>query len=152
MKTIPPTVPSALILGIWAAENRTAIVGALRDECGNLVPDVLTATGERWTTVVQALDCAAMLDVAHVLILSNDVGLVRALSPPFEGPAPTCTERVWFSRHDWADIPSGGDPLHWQALRTLGGRWGGRFRAMQVDDLPKARELWQQSHRKSTTQ
>lgn len=149
---ISPTAPDALILGIWEAENRVAIVGALRDECGNMLHDVLHVAGQRWTTVVQALECAALLDVGGVVILSNSAGLVRALSPPFEGPAPTCTERVWFSRHDWADIPSGGDPQHWQALRLLGGKWGGRFRAMQVDDLPKARELWQQSHRKSTTQ
>ena len=28
---------------------------------------------------------------------------------------------------------------HWRALRLLGGALGGRFRAIQVDDLPKAR-------------
>jgi hypothetical protein len=43
------------------------------------------------------------------------------------------------------DVGYGGDPQHWQALCLLGGRWGGRFRAMLVEDLPKARQLWQYS-------
>ena len=78
-----------------------------------------------------------------MLILSNDAALVRALSPPFRPPTPTERRRIFYSREEWVDVGWGGDPQQWQALCLLGGRWGGRFRAMQVDDLPKARELWQ---------
>ena len=145
MKPLSPAAPSTLLLGIWAAENRVAAVGALRDECGNTTPDVLQLGGERWTTLVQALECAALMDVAHVLILSNDAALVGALSPPFSPPPPDRTERHWFNRSEWVDVGVGGDVQHWRALQLLGGRWGGQFRAMLVDDLPKARELWQQS-------
>lgn len=141
---IPPSVPNALLLGLWVAEERAAITASLRDEYGNTTSDVLALTGEPWTVVVQALECAELMDVQYVVLLSNDLGLVSALSPPFAAPPADRKERVWFSRTDWADIPSGGNPDHWQALRLIGGRWGGRFRAMCVSDLPKARELWQQ--------
>lgn len=140
---IAPSVPNALLLGIWVAEKRAALTAAVRDECGHVCPDVLLLTGEPWTTVVQALEQAALMDVSNIVILSNDPALVSALSPPLAAPEPDRRERVWLSRADWVDIPSGGNPDHWQVVRFLGGRWGGRFRAMQVDDLPKARELWQ---------
>jgi hypothetical protein len=43
------------------------------------------------------------------------------------------------------DVGEGGDVGHWRALHLLGGQWGGRFRAMAVQDLPKARALWAES-------
>ena len=144
MKLLPINAPNALLLGIWAAENRAAVVGSLRDECGNVTPDVLALAGEPWTTLVQALECAALMDVRHVVILSNDAVLVGALNPPFKPPPPTRMERVFYSRTEWVDVGVGGDVAHWRALQLLGGRWGGQFRVMLVDDLPKARELWQQ--------
>jgi len=144
--------PNTLLLGIWAAENRAAITGSLTDWRGDTLSDVLACTGEPWTTLVRALECAQVVGAGDVLILSNDAALVRALSPPLAVPAPTRTERVFYSRTEWADVGTGGDAQHWQALRLLGGQWGGRFKAMQVDDLPKARELWQsQSKSKSQT-
>ena len=142
--TLSPATADALLLGIWHADGRAACTGVLRDWQGETVPDVLSLTGQPWTILAQALAAAECIDAGHILILSNDADLVRALSPPFRPPAPTQTRRIFYSREEWVDVGWGGDAQHWQALCLLGGRWGGRFRAMQVDDLPKARELWAQ--------
>ena len=142
--TLSPATPDALLLGIWHADGHAALTGALRDWQGETVPDVLSLTGQPWTILAQALAVAEQCDVGNVVILSNDADLVRALSPPFRPPAPTQSRRIFYSRDEWVDEGWGGDAQQWQALCLLGGRWGGRFRAMQVDDLPKARELWQQ--------
>ena len=142
---LSPATADALLLGIWHADGRAALTGALRDWQGETVPDVLALTGQPWTVLVQALTEAERIDAGSVLILSNDADLVRALSPPFRPPAPTQTRRVFYSRDEWVDVGWGGDAQQWQALQLLGGRWGGRFRAMLVDELPKARELWAQS-------
>ena len=137
------TTPDALLLGIWSANGHAAATCAIRDWQGNTVPDALALTGEPWTVLVQALAEAERIDAGSVVVLTNDVDLVRALSPPFRPPAPTEHRRIFYSREEWVDVGWGGDPQQWQALRLLGGRWGGQFRAMVVDDLPKARELWQ---------
>ena len=145
---ISPATSDALLLGIWHADGRAALTGVLRNWQGETVPDVLAYTGQPWTVLVQALTEAECIDAGHILILSNDADLVRALSPPFRPPAPTQTRRIFYSREEWVDVGYGASDgegaAHWQALRLLGGRWGGRFRAMQVDDLPKAREMWEQ--------
>ena len=141
---ISPTTPDALLLGLWVANGHAAATGAVRDWQGNTVPDVLSLTGQPWTILAQALAAAECIDAGHILILSNDADLVRALSPPFRPPAPTQTRRIFYSREVCVDVGWGGDPQHWQALQLLGGRWGGRFRAMLVEDLPKAREMWGQ--------
>ena len=142
---ISPATADALLLGIWHADGRAACTGVLRDWQGETAPDVLALTGQPWTVLVQALAEAERIDAGSVLILTNDADLVRALSPPFRPPAPTQTRRVFYSRDEWVDVGWGGDAQQWQALQLLGGRWGGRFRAMLVDELPKARELWAQS-------
>ena len=142
---LSPTTPDALLLGLWVANGHAAATGAVRDWQGNTVPDVLSITGQPWTILAQALEEAERIDAGNVVILSNNADLVRALSPPFRPPAPTQTRRIFYSREEWVDVGYGGDSQQWQALQMLGGRWGGRFRAMQVDDLPKARELWAQS-------
>ena len=142
--TLSPATADAILLGIWHADGRAACTGALRDWQGETVPDVLAITGEPWTVLVQALTAAQCIDAGSVLILSNDADLVRALSPPFPPPTPTEHRRIFYSREEWVDVGFGGDPQHWQALQLLGGRWGGQWRVMVVEDLPKARELWQQ--------
>jgi len=143
--TLSPATADALLLGIWHADGRAAITGALRDWQGETVPDVLSLTGQPWTILAQALAVAEQCDVGNVVILSNDADLVRALSPPFRPPAPTQSRRIFYSRDEWVDVGWGGDLQQWQVLCLLGGRWGGQFRAMLVDELPKARELWAQS-------
>ena len=144
--TPTPTTPDTLLLGIWSANGHAAATAALRNWQGETIADVLELTGQPWTVLVQALTEAARIDVGNVVILTNDAGLVRALSPPFRPPAPTeQRQRIFYSRTEWVDVGWGGDVEQWQALQLLGGTWGGRFRAMQVDDLPKARELWEQS-------
>lgn len=146
--TLSPATADALLLGIWHADGRAALTGVLRDWQGETVSDVLALTGQPWTILAQALAAAECIDAGHILILSNDADLVRALSPPFRPPAPSRSQRIFYSRSEWVDVGWGAgsdeDAAHWQALRLLGGRWGGRFRAMQVDDLPKAREMWEQ--------
>ncbi len=139
-----PAAPDTLLLGIWSAHGHAAATAALRNWQGETIADVLELTGQPWTVLVQALTEAARIDVGNVVILTNDAGLVRALSPPFTPPAPTQRQRIFYSRTEWVDVGWGGDVEQWRALQLLGGTWGGRFRAMQVDDLPKARELWEQ--------
>lgn len=141
-----PTLDTAntLILGCYVAEGHCAITGTLLDCQYETVPDVLTVTGAAWPALVEALATAATIDPAHVLILSNDEGLVKALSPPFQAPAPATWKRVRLAKDEYGNVGLGGDPSHWQALQTLTMGWGGRFRAMQVNHLPKAKELWQQ--------
>ena len=146
---LSPSTADAILLGIWHADGRAACTGALRDWQGETVPDVLAITGQPWTVLVQALMAAECIDAGSVLILSNDAALVRALSPPFL--AIQQPDRAWVDMAPFPWLPAdpvmapvGGDPQQWQALCLLGGRWGGRFRAMLVDDLPKARGLWQQ--------
>lgn len=136
-------LPNTLLLGVWLAAGRAAITGSLLNLDGDTLPDVLALGGEPWTAIVQALEQGALMEARNVVILSNDRALVQALSPPIAPPKPTHTERVFYSRTEWADVGMGGDAQHWRALCLLGGRWGGRFKAIQVNDLPKARELWQ---------
>lgn len=142
---ISPATPDTLLLGIWSAAGRAALTASLRDWAGDTVSDVLVITGQPWTIIVQALSEAERIDAGNVVILTNDVDLVQALSPPFRPPAPTQTQRIFYGRTEWVDVKWGGDMDHWQALAQLGGRWGGQWRVMQVSDLPKARELWEQS-------
>jgi hypothetical protein len=52
------TTPDTLLLGIWAANDHAAAVAALRDWQGDTIADVLTATGQPWTVLVQALVAA----------------------------------------------------------------------------------------------
>ncbi len=145
--------PDTLPVGIWSAPTpagpHAAAVASLRNWQGDTIADVLAATGQPWTVLVQALGVAEQCDVGGVVILTNDGALVRALSPPFRPPAPTQTKRIFYSRTEWVDVgwgaSDGEGAAHWQALAQLGGRWGGQFKVMQVEDLPKARELWQQS-------
>jgi hypothetical protein len=137
------STPNTLILGIWHADDRAAITGTLLDCQCEAVPDVLTATGPAWPALAEALTVAAAVDPAHVLILSNDAALVKALSPPFRPPTPTAWQRIWVAKGEYGNVGLGGDPAHWQVLVALGMRWGGNFRAMQVDDLPRAQQLWQ---------
>jgi len=150
---ISPAVPNALLLGIWVAEGRAAVTGAIRDARGNTLPDVLALAGGPWTALVQALEQAEIMDVANVVILSNDAALVQALSPPFAPPKPDREEWIDMAPFPWLKaemrrVPVGGGAQHWRALCLLGGRWGGHFRAMVVSDLPKARELWQSEQQK----
>ena len=148
-KSLTAASPDTLLVGIWSAATpagpHAAAVGSLRNWQGDTIADVLECTGQPWTVLVQALAVAEGCDVGGVVILTNDGALVRALSPPFKPPAPTQTKRIFYSRTEWVDVGFGGDADHWQALCLLGGRWGGQWRVMQVEDLPKARELWQQS-------
>ena len=142
--------PNTLLLGAWIAEDRAAITGSLISEYGDMLPDALQLAGEPWTALVQALEQAAMMSVRHVVVLTNSAALAGSLSPPFAPPPPDRMERIdmapfpWL-KAEWSQAPVGGNASHWRALLLLGGKWGGCFRAVLVDDLPKARELWQQS-------
>lgn len=142
-RSLPVTTEDTLLLGVWVAEGRAAVTGALIDVDGNTVPDALALCAPLWPALAQALKAGEQMDVRHVFLFTNDGTLVQALSPPFAPPAPTGTKRVWYSRTEFTDVGTGGDPHHWQALRLLGGRWGGRFRVRQAADIPGARALWE---------
>jgi hypothetical protein len=140
-----PTDAGTLTLGLWAADGHAALTATLRDWQGEAIADALALTGQPWTILAQALAQAALMGAEAVVILTNAGDLVRALSPPFAPPPPAQTQRIFYSRGEWVDVGYGGDAAHWQVLAALGGQWGGRFKAMMVGDLPKARELWQYS-------
>lgn len=143
MKPIIDT-PDTLIVGYYLESGFAAAVGSLRCDDGSLQTDVFSTVAAPWEALCQVLDTAKMVDARHILILCNDANLVQALSPPFQAPAPATWKRVWLAKGEYGQVGIGGDPFHWQALQTLTMGWGGRFRAMQVNHLPKAKELWQQ--------
>ena len=73
-----------------------------------------------------------------MVVLSND-GAGAGPSASTAARPPTHTERVVYSRTEWADVGMGGD------MQQLAGAvcWaadGGRSKAIQVNDSPKARE------------
>lgn len=137
--------PDTVVVGLYSQDGRVSLTGALRTEAGDLRPDVLAMQGGgTWAALAQALADVQTVGTAHLLLLTNDADLVAALTPPIRAPAPTATHREWFGRDDWIDVGYGGDADHWQVLRLLGVRWAGRWRCQLVDDLPKARELWEQ--------
>ena len=53
--------PNTFLLGVWLAEGRAALTGSLISEYGDTLPDVLNLAGEPWTTLVQALEQAAVM-------------------------------------------------------------------------------------------
>jgi hypothetical protein len=139
------TTPDTVVVGLYSQGGRVSLTGALRTEIGALRPDVLAVQGGgTWAALAQALADVQTVGTAHLLLLTNDADLVAALTPPIRAPAPTATHREWFGRDDWIDVGYGGDADHWQVLRLLGVRWAGRWRVQLVEDLPKARELWEQ--------
>jgi len=137
------TTDDTILLGAWVAEDRAAVTGALRSVDGTLRTDVLAAAGAPWPALRQALETAQIIGTRHVLLLTNDGELKRALSPPFRAPKPDRTQRHFRSKTEWTDVGWGGDADHWRVLCLLGGVWGGCFNVQLVDDLPGARELWQ---------
>ena len=149
-----PTIDTAntLILGCYTADGHCAVTGTMLDGQYETVPDVLTATGATWAALAEALTIGAAIDVGHVLILSNDEALVKALSPPFKArrdgePVTVYVPPLLAGRKVAAEAYTvtayEPDPAHWHALTMLGMRWGGNFRAMHVEDLPRTRSLWQ---------
>ncbi len=133
-----------ILLGCWIGDDRAAITGALRSADGDLRSDVLSAHGAPWPALRQALETAAAIGAKHVLVLTNDAGLRRALSKPFKAPEPAEYKRHYWSKTEFSTVGFGGDADHWAVLCLLGGCWGGCFSVAVVDDLPGARELWQQ--------
>ena len=140
--------PNTVILGVYSAESSieatAGIAGSFRTMAGVLRTEVLSAAGPVWPALHTALDAAATLDTANLVLFSNNAALVAALSPPFPAPAADSTEHHWFGKGDFTDAAYGGNADHWACLAELGGRYGGRFQVMKVDDLKRAKEVWQQ--------
>lgn len=142
-----PTIhtPSTLILGCYVDGQHAAILGSLRDGEGALRTDVLEQTGAPWAALAQAMMDAAVIDAAHLVLLSNDADVVRALTRPFPAPVGGERQRVWLGvRGDGGYVEVDlGDAVHWDVLRWLGLRWAGRFAVQRVQSLPKAQALWE---------
>lgn len=145
-----PTIetPNTVILGVYSAESSieatVGIAGSFRTMAGVLRTEVLSAAGPVWTALHTALDAAAMLEAGNLVLFSNNAALVAALSPPFRPPAATATVRLWYGKGDYTDAAYGGNADHWACIAELGGRYGGRFSVLKVDDLRRAKEIWQQ--------
>lgn len=153
------TTPDTLLLGMWVEGQRAAIVGTLVREDEEIITEVTHWVGgwagvyKEWATLVNVLKDAAIVGSKHLLIVSNDAALVRALTPPLRAPAADQVERKWLlgwgkegQRGGYVEMPFGGDAAHWDAIRLLAaGPWAGRWRVVWSDKLEKARELWRQS-------
>ncbi len=151
------TTPDTLILGMWVEAGRAAVVGSVRKLDNFVEPDVVQATGMAWAALAEALSDARTMAVRNVVIVTNDSGIVAALSRKpntwnrgmrvmvgLPSPTPTERQRVFLNRTDGSiDVQWGGDTAHWDALRILGGDFGGHWSIYQSDNLPKARALWQ---------
>lgn len=142
-----PTIhtPSTLILGCYVGNQHAAIVGSLRDAEGALRPGIVEQTGRPWAALAQALAEAEVIGAAHVVVLSNDAGMVQALTRPFSAPVGGERQRVWIGvRGNGAFVEVDlGDAAHWDVLRWLGLRWGGCFAVQRVESLPNAQALWE---------
>jgi hypothetical protein len=120
--------------------------GTLPDVVYNVRPDVLQAAGGAWEALAGALAEATIIDTDHVVILTNDGDVVKALTR-FTLPAAATTIQVkttWDpikKRQDTVTIKTGWDPHHTAVLQHLGMR-GGKWRVVKVDDLPMARKEW----------
>ena len=149
------TTPDTLLLGMWVEGQRAAIVGTLVREDEEIITEVTHWAGlyKEWATLVDVLKDAAIVGSKHLLIVSNDAALVRALTPPLRAPAADQVDRKWLlgwgkegQRGGYVDMPFGGDAAHWAAIWLLAaGPWAGRWRVVWSDKLEKARELWRQS-------
>ena len=139
------STPNTVVIGLYSLDGRAGVTGALRTEAGDLRPDVLASKGgAAWAALAGALADVLTTGAQHLLVLTNDRTIADALTPPIRAPAPTAKRREYFARDDWIDVGYGGDADHWETLRLLAMRWPGRWRCQLVDDLPKARELWEQ--------
>jgi hypothetical protein len=149
-KPIKPGIdtPNTVILGVYSDGATAGVAGSFRTMGGILRTEVLTAAGPLWTALHTALDAAAALEAGNLVIFSNDGALVAALSPPFPAPAATATAKLWYSATKVekalpVNAGYGGNADHWASLAELGGRYGGRFNVIKVDDLRRAKEIWQ---------
>ena len=151
------STPNTVVIGLYSLDGRAGVTGALRTEAGDLRPDVLASKGgAAWAALAGALADVLTTGAQHLLVLTNDRAIAEALTPPIRAPAPTAKRREYFApikANDfgfsgtpgyWIDVGYGGDADHWETLRLLAMRWPGRWRCQLVDDLPKARELWEQ--------
>lgn len=130
------TTPDTLILGMWVEAGRAAVVGSVRKLDNFVEPDVVQATGVAWVALAEALSDARTMAVGNVVIVTNDAGIVAALSRKPNTWSRGMRVMVGFAS-------PGADAAHWDALRILGGDFGGHWSIYQSDNLPKARTLWQ---------
>ena len=114
--------PDTAILGCYQAEpgQLCAIVGSIRHDDGELTTEALGIVGSPWAALAEALATIRYVGTANVLIATNSQDLMGALVKPFKP----------------ADCPES-----WDCIRLLGHHWGGHFRAIKTDELPKAKQL-----------
>lgn len=142
---------SALFLACWVADGRAALVGSIRDECGDLTANVIERSGAPWPALAEALTDARLIDLP-LMILCNDGAFVRQLQGKVP-PAPTVTtkEFVLFDKAqqqktgrkgEYIEIGYGGDELQWQCITTLA-MWPAPWRAVVAAEMPKVEQTWQ---------
>ena len=138
--TIKLSDEDLLLLGIWHADGRAAVVGAVRTVDGEVVPDALRRVGATWQAIADALTDASAIGAGAWALLCNDAALVTTLASK-RAPVPTETATMRKGR-ELVTAQYGGDAAHWEVLRRLAAQ--GRWTVMQSAKLEKARELWQQ--------
>jgi hypothetical protein len=132
------TTPDTLLVGVYIENDWAAITASLRPQAGDIRNDILLSTGEPYFELAKALVELAEVRARNLLILTTDADLYRRLHKPF------C-----FSDAHPQEWPR----PYWTILRecTSYGLYGA-WRCLQVDDLPKARELWNQQQQLNTTE
>lgn len=132
--------PSSLLVGIYVQDKRAVALGTLRTAGDELRTECVHHVGEPWQTLYNVLEEVDIIGAQNVVILTNCGELVQALSRPFTAPDGDATKKIKVKRGQYY---LSGAPAHWQVLQWLG-MHGGNWNIKQVDDLPKARELWAQ--------
>ena len=143
---------SALFLACWVADGRAALVGSIRDECGDLTPNVIEQHGSPWPAMQLALHEAMIAGPLPLMILCNDGAFVRQLQGKVP-PAPTSFEKHWIvfdkakqqqsgRKGEYIEIGYGGDELQWQCISTLA-VWPAPWRAVVAAEMPKVEQTWQ---------
>lgn len=131
--------PNTLLLGVYVQDGRAAITATLRNQSGELQAGVFEGTGQALPALARALVELEAVGADNMLLLTNSEALHTILSYPHR----------YNNEH-----PKTWPQSYWRILYEstkycLHGRW----KVQLVDDLPKARELWQaQALQRNTTE
>jgi hypothetical protein len=125
-----------MLLGVSTQESWTAVGASVQLRNGITEKDVLGIVGpDVFETVALALESAAIVKASELQIFTNDIRLVKFLTPPISVKP---TSKVFVK--GWGMVPVGGDPNQWAIVRGLFqfNRWS----IKQVAKLPNTEALY----------
>lgn len=125
-----------ILLGIYTADNITAVTGSVEQQAGWLEKEVLGIVAPNvFEATALALSDAALIKVNGVKIFTNDQYLLKFLTPPIS-VKPTKTVSV----KGWGDVGMGGNPYQWTILYKLFAC--GSWRIQQSAKLPGTEAIY----------